>query len=104
MTTRNPSQLRTVNPSGLIAVATLIDDRTGAQLPEGYLSGSRLMQSVGPAFDVAFDNLLIQKAGAYQLKVTLLRMPEASPAGGNAPHVAEWQSDTIRVQAPTNGA
>ena len=110
VTTRTPGQLRNINPQGLVAVATLIDERTGSPLPAGYLvpasnsARSRLVQPVGSAYEAAFEDLLVKQPGVYQVKITLLRMPEASAAGGQATHVAEWESDTIRVQAMANGA
>lgn len=110
VSTRVPSQMRHVNTQGLVAVVTLVDDRSGAPLPAGYLvpastsPRSRLVQPVGPTFEIAFEDLLVKQAGLYQLKVTLLRMPEASAAGGQATHVAEWESDAIRVQAMANGS
>jgi len=110
ISTRTSGQLRNINPQGLVAVATLIDDRTGAPLPAGYLSPasssarSRLVQPVGSAYEVAFEDLMVKQPGLYQVKVTLLRMPEASAAGGQAAHVAAWESDAIRVQSLANGA
>lgn len=110
VTTGNPSHMRRVNHQTLMAVATLVDDRTGAALPAGYLtpgsdsSRSRLLQPIGPAYDVSFEDLVVKQPGNYKVKVTLMRMPEASAAGGQAPHVAEWESDGIRVQTLPNGA
>ena len=110
ISTRNASQLRHVNPQGLVAVASLVDGRTGAALPGGYLLPgsnsvhSRLVQHVGSAYEVKFEDLVVKQPGAYQFKVTVLRMPEASATGGEATHIAQWESDSVRVQAMVNGA
>ncbi|KAL1310529.1 hypothetical protein AAFC00_000813 [Neodothiora populina] len=107
---RTPGQMRHVNPQALVAVASLVDDRTSAPTPAGYIAPatgsarSRLVQTIAPTFDVSFEQLVVKQPGKFRLKVTLLRMPEASAAGGQATHVAEWESDTIRVQALANGA
>lgn len=107
---RSASQSRHVNPQALVAVVTLVDNGTGAPLPAGYLvSGSsasraKLVQPVGPSNEITFEGLLVKHAGTYRMKVTLLRMPEASATGGQATHVAEWASGTIKVEAAVNGA
>ena len=104
------SQPMQINPQELIAVIALIDNRTGNPLPPGYLvptptlTRSRLIQSVGLTFELAFQDLLVKQPGVYQLKVTLLRMPEASTVNGRATHIVEWESDIIRIHNMDNGA